>query len=352
LINAEFDVFLLARDNNEKEKKEVVDGVNVIRIGNKYGVHTLPVPKNPVWSNAIKNAIKEIRPDLIIVREIMIAEAPAKLGKKYSIPVIMDMAENYPACMRSWHKYNSTFAARFLVHKLKIPDLVEKRSVALCDGIIVVCEEQIERLQTQYNYNKENIGIVHNTPLFDDFKNIVPSIVNTKNKINDNIPIRFCNHGFLSAEKPITNFLLGFESVANKYNIEFVIAGIGEMVDVYKQLISNFKSKDKIKFTGKFNLEELVKIFNGIDIGVVPFPADDQTNYTIQNKIFDYMFAGKPVLTGKSNPLVRVMEETKAGLALDFSTPESSAIAIETMLLSDTETMSKNGMEAVKNKYN
>ena len=53
--------------------------------------------------------------------------------------MLIDMAEHYPATMRTWKKYQGNALARFLVFWAKVPDLVERRSVGLADGIITVC---------------------------------------------------------------------------------------------------------------------------------------------------------------------------------------------------------------------
>lgn len=349
LCNAGYEVFILARNKGETTQKEIIDGLNIIRVGEKSSVLTLPVPKNPIWNAAIKRAVKELQPDLIIVREIMLAEATAKISKKNSIsansiPVIIDMAENYPACMRDWKKYNKNALSRFVVHSLKVPDIVEKQAVNLCDGIIVVCDEQIERLENQYKFPSSKISVVHNTPTLSYFKDA--------NYFSSNPPKVFCHHGFLSAEKSITNLLLGFEVAAENKNIELLIAGYGECENDYKELVSKFRNKNKIHFLGAYDYQTLPQILGKSDIGVVPYQISDFNNYTIHNKVFDYFALGKPVLVSRANPLVRIVNETQAGLAMDFSNEKSAAVAIEEMLKADIESMSKNALKSAQNKYN
>ena len=398
LQNAGYEVFILARNKGETKQKEIIDGLNIIRVGEKPTALTLPVPKNPIWKSAIKDTIKEIQPDLIIVREIMLAEVSAKIGRANSIPVIIDMAENYPACMRDWKKYNQNFLSRFAVHILKLPDIVEKQAVNLCDGIIVVCDEQIERLATQYNFPASKISVVHNTPIPSYFhrhcenphRHCEHSEANHSDKIDCHAITRnddttasvfasetkqttnnkeiatpttrndsekrnrkiLCHHGFLSAEKSITNLLLGFEIAAENNDIELIIAGDGECKNDYEELVAKFRNKNKIHFLGAYDYQTLPQILVQSDIGVVPYQISDFNNYTIHNKVFDYFALGKPVLASTVKPLIRILEETKAGLAMDFSTAKSSAIAIETIINADIETMSKNALAAAQNKYN
>ncbi len=343
--NAE--VSILSRHTQKAPLRENINGINVIRIGNPEQMYmSLPVPKNPMWSKAIKNAVDEIKPDLIIVREIMLAEACGKIGKAHGIPVIMDMAENYPAAMRDWKKYNKSAFSRLLVHTLKIPDVVEKTAVALCNGIIVVCDEQTDRLHKEYNYLKNNIVVVHNTPEQTFVKG------NSALKPSNNRTKIFCHHGYLSAEKSIANFLLGFEKAAANHDIQLIVAGSGESEQDYKNMVESFKNKNKILFMGEYDYKSLPDIISKSDIGIVPYQISDFNNYTIHNKIFDYFAFGKPILTSLALPLKRIIEETNAGLAMDFSSGEAAAIAIETILDMDIGLMSRNALKAAHEKYN
>jgi glycosyltransferase involved in cell wall biosynthesis len=181
---------------------------------------------------------------------------------------------------------------------------------------------------------------------------------------NNNPPKIFCHHGFLTGEKSIKNLILGFEIAANnlaKKNIEIqlVIAGSGECENEYKEIVSNFQnnsneeiSAKRFNFLGNYNYESLPKILEKVDVGVIPYPLNGFNNYTIHNKIFDYWAIGKPVLTSLNKPLIRIIDETKAGIYHDFSTPENAAKAIEIVATSDISEMSQNALEAAENKYN
>ena len=353
LVNAGFDTYVLAKYNGEKNNSEIVDnGVKVIRFGRDFGAMIAPLPFNPIWKKAINVTIKELKPDLIIVREMMLGEMTAKLGRKYKIPVIMDMAENYPACIREWKKYNSNFLKRFLIHKLKYPDITERKSIKLCDGIMVVCDEQIERLNRLYNYDKEKISVIENTPEDDFLSKINYSEVDLKHKLENNLPIVFGHHGHLTGDKSIKTFLYAFEKLSAKYNIKLIIVGTGEEETNYKNIVKDFKSKENIHFMGRLDSNDFQKMINETDIGIMPYPINDQNNYTIHNKVYFYMKSGKPILTNIVKPYIRLFNETKAGLALDFTTIDNAVKSIEQMLHSDTITMSKNGRQAVLEKYN
>lgn len=343
--DAKHNVYILARNGNEPSQRENIDGIQIIRVGDKYSKLAVPTSLNPIWRHAIEQAIDEIKPQLVVVREMLLAEATAKVTKKKNIPIIMDMAENYPACMRDWKKYNKNMVSRFAVHTLKIPDKVEKNAVAMMDGIFVVCEEQVERLNEQYAFKPENTAVVHNTPMLGKFDT-------SKRKREFKSPLTLTHHGFLSAEKDITNLLLGFNLIASHIDAKLVIAGDGECFNDYKALLEKCENKEQIIMLGKYNYAELPNILHNTNIGVIPYQISDFNNYTIHNKVFDYFAAGIPVLASQVKPLERLLNETKSGIASDFTTPENAAQAIKNMIESDLPQMAENATLAAQNKYN
>jgi len=124
-----FEVFLVARWAENQPVRENYKGINIIRAGYQKNYKlTQPVSFNPIWSNCIKKVVNEVNPDLIMPRDIMLAETCGRIGRKYDIPVVMDMAEHYPAAMKGWKKYSDNIFLRILVHSFNVPEKVEKRA--------------------------------------------------------------------------------------------------------------------------------------------------------------------------------------------------------------------------------
>ena len=276
-LNNGFDVTLLARWGRGQQESEDKDGIKIHRVGfNQSIIKSTPISQNPVWRSAINKAINDFQPGIVMPREIMLAEACAISAHKKDIPVVMDMAENYPAAMREWKKYNQKFPRRFVVHNLKIPDRFERRSVVLMDGIITVCEEQNCRLNSQYNYSYEKMQVVHNTPELNLFDNV--------RKGASESPIVFGHHGFMSAEKNLDIFIKGFKiAVRENDNIRLLLAGDGECYDDLVKLTNDLDLKEYVTFTGKYSYKDIKKNLSKIDVGVIPYKVNEFNNYTIHN---------------------------------------------------------------------
>ena len=118
LAESGYEIHMLARSCSEELQSGKIDDIYIHKLElDKSGFSSLPVPFNPRWKRFIKRKIAEINPDLIIIREIMLGETAGKIAKENNIPIIMDMAENYPAAMREWKKYNSSRISKYIMQK-------------------------------------------------------------------------------------------------------------------------------------------------------------------------------------------------------------------------------------------
>ena len=347
LKNAGFKVSIAARSVESNEFHEERNGIYIYRVGaGKKNSYSLPFNFNPLWKQDLSKIASITKPDIIIVREMIIAKTAAIIAKRMNIPVIMDMAENYPAAMREWKKYNDSALSKFLVHNAKIPDKIERSSVRLMDGILTVCEEQIRRLNIKFHYPEKNITVVHNTPEESTFEKAEKGVV------NDDLVL--CHHGFLTSEKSIMNFLKGFIKFKNETsnNIKMVIAGSGDNFGDYQKVIKDHKAENFVIMTGEYKPGELAGIISGIDIGLIPYPKNDFNNYTIHNKIFDYFAAGKPVITSEAAPLKRIIAQTKAGISIDCEDPDQIFANMKMINEINWKELGKNAQKAYNGIYN
>lgn len=341
-----YEIFLMVRWREGVDYPEAVNSVRLIPVGaGKKAFQTEPVSANPVWKKAIWEAVKELKPDIIMPREIMLAGAAARAARLSGIPVIMDMAENYPAAMKQWKKYSDSIIKKLLVHTLDIPERVEKKCVPQMDGIITVCSEQTERLHNQYKYSLEKIETVHNTPYLKPFNTIKKGVLGRA--------VTFGHHGNVTGDKRIDKFVAGFIE-ASKYDndIELHIYGAGEYYESLQRMIADSHCPGRIKLTGRYDFADVPKIVESFDIGILPYQICDFNNTTIHNKIFDFFAGGKPVFLSDTIPFRRLMDETGAGTIVDCENTDKITEAILNINKLDLQSMSGNALKAAETKYN
>lgn len=337
-------VIMACKWSGESEVREQKNGYTIIRIGKGKGLLTTCFPGNPIWSSAITSIIQEFKPSLIMCREMIPMQACSKASKG-NIPILLDMAEHYPAAMREWKKYNQHVFSRLAVHQLRIPDKIEAHAVRNAQAIITVCKEQNERLHAEYNVRHDAMFIVHNTPDEHSISGI--------RKGSSNPPIVFGHHGYFTLERNLEMLVKGFDIAATHHpQIKLLLAGSGETFSDVQRVAHACSSADRIEFTGSYLAKDLIELYGKTDIGFLPYSEQQFRQYTLPNKAFDYMACGKPIISSGLNPMRRLLDETGAGLYGTCETPEHIAGLMEQMLESDYQTMSANGIKAYHETYN
>lgn len=328
----------------EENIREEHDGYTLIRIGKGKGLCATCFPGNPVWSTALSSIVHEFNPDLIICREMIPMQSCVKAAGK-AIPIILDMAEHYPAAMREWKKYKLNVISRIAVHHLHVPDMIEKHAVRHADAIITVCKEQNERLHAEYNIANDAMFIVHNTP--------DKHSINGIRKGSSSPPIVFGHHGYFTLERNLEMLVKGFDIAARRYpHIKLLLAGSGETFNDVHAIAIALPCSERIEFTGSYTAKDLVELYGKTDIGILPYAEQQFRQYTLPNKAFDYMACGKPIISSGLRPMKRLLDQTGAGIYGPCATPEHIAALIDTIMASDIPEMSANGMKSFMNTYN
>jgi glycosyltransferase involved in cell wall biosynthesis len=336
-------IIILCKWSGEEQLREVSNHYLISRIGKGKSLATC-FPGNPFWTRSISNHIQEFSPDIIICREMIPMMSCHTAAKNTKIPIILDMAEHYPAAMREWKKYRTNPLSRFLIHTLPLPDVIESHAIKHADAIITVCEEQNERLQEQYAFSKEALFTVHNTPQINTFKTA---------RIGCSYPPKtFGHHGYFTLERNLESLVIGFDIAAQKHpQIELLLAGIGETFDDVSKIAYSVSSKDRIHLTGAYKAKDLTALYDRTDIGILPYAEQEFRQYTLPNKAFDYMACGKPIISSELRPMKRLLDETGAGIYGKCSSPIEIANLIDRMMGMDMQHMSERGYKAFQNTY-
>jgi len=318
----------------------------------KY-IYNLPLFISPIWISKIHKITKRYKLDLIIVRELPLSPAALLVGRLLNVPVMMDMAENYPALIASTWKYRG---AKFLDYIFKNPYLLrklEKFSTKKMDSILVVSEHSKNRI-AEFIKNKNKINVVSNTPILDE--NQEQDKVNYKEieSIKSRSTFILAYTGYISEHRGIDTVIDAIPILKSKIrDVLFLVIGEG----AYKQkLIEKTKSlnlENHVHFTGWIDHKKINQLISVADICLIPHYVTEHVNTTIPNKIFDYMYQKKPVLATQSQSLKEIVETSGCGLIYIDDQPESLVQnALKLKDIYKRETIGEKGYKAVLNKYN
>jgi len=348
----DFETHIICRNTSNKPVYENNGKLHIYRFKNFFKYHRLlnllsfPLYINPLWHLHIENAVKKIKPDIIMVRDIPLAPIALKIGKKCNIPVIADIAEHYPAMIKELpDRYGKNPISRFLLYRLKWFDFIEKKTVQSSDFVLVVTKEQKERFIDSYGANPDKVAVVSNTP------DIKPKELTPKEKKSDET-VKIIYTGKLEAEFRGIEIILEAAAKLAEAPVEFIIAGYGDSQKMLEQ-----KAKDlnlnNVRFLGLIEHSSLYDLLRQADIGIVPHLKSDLTDYTLPNKLFDYMACALHVISSNIEPVKRIIEEENCGRVYDSGNAESLKNLVLDVIKDKNclEQKGNNGLNAVKSKY-
>ena len=130
-------------------------------------------------------------------------------------------------------------------------------------------------------------------------------------------------------------------------NYLFVIVGGGDVFEILKEIIEKENLENKVKIVGKVPYQELINYTYNADLGL---SLDKNTNlnyqYSLPNKLFDYIQSKVPVLVSNLPEMKQVVEKYKVGKIVLDRNPLALANQISIMLKKDKNLYTKQLLKA------
>ncbi len=292
------------------------------------------------WRRFISHLTRKFSIDAIHVHDLPLTQVAAGICKKNHIPLTVDLHENWPAYLRiSIH--TKSLAGRILSPNKRWINY-EKKSLAAADHIVVVVKEAAQRL-IDLGLDPERIKVVSNTLNLRHFK-ITPT-----EKSGDDIILFYA--GGLTYHRGLQVVIQAMAVVAQP-NIKCWILGEGSYKKELEELVSTLGLEEQVIFKGWQPYEKMTEMMMDADYTLIPHLRSDHTDSTIPHKLFQYMYAGKPIIASNCKPIERIVNETKSGYIYMADQPGDMAKVLQQLKDDDPDSYVEKGRKWVKEKYN
>lgn len=365
LVEAGYNVFILARYDKGQKKEETIKGVRVRRVNitAKYFPKKLQSLrfyfgfKDSFWEREIKKLVNDFGIEVLHIHDLPLVRTGIEVAKKNNLLIVADLHENYPAAMQVWKVNNKkTKIKDFLLSPLKGLkrwENYERKCVEEVDKVIVVIEEARERL-LKYGISEKKITVISNVVDVDNFTNINTD-ENITQKYKNSFVISYIGgfgpHRGINCAIKAMKYLKG--SIGG---VRMVLVGHKNKnyMEVLKQLALRHGVYDLIDFVGWQPFEKIPSYIRTSDVCLVPHNKNPHTDTTMPHKLFQYMLEGKPVVVSSCKPLKRVVEETNSGLVFEAGNEKELAHKIIDLYKNESlrRELEKNGKRAVQGQYN
>lgn len=309
-------VHMVARNRDGRVGRETLPEATIHRLAplpwagaQVSALSMFPAFFNPRWARLIFGTARDTRADVILCRDLPLAPTSVWVGRRLGIPVVLDVAENYPAMIRAIWESRRHRWSDWLVRNPAAVSLVESWTLPRVQHILAVVEESRDRL-IGMGIPTERITIVSNTPA----RARVAAAV-ARDRSAPGAPLHLVYLGLMEAPRGVGVLLGGVAQARQKgMNLQLSLIGSGRDLEMFKaQGRALGLDAGVARFYGQVPHEQALRLVAAADVGVVPHYADESWNSTIPNKLFDYMAAGLPVLTSDARPTARIVRKTGAG---------------------------------------
>ncbi len=337
LTDAGHEVHIVARNRAWRPPEEQLPEGRVHRmhpwrpVGRRAdGVLGFPAFFSPRWRRLVDRVVRTTRADVVVARDLPLCPTAIRSARRAGIPVLFDMAENYPAMMRSIWEAGRQRWTDVLVRNPRATAAVERYCLSRVAHIVVVVEESRDRL-IEMGVSPERITVVSNTP--------PRARAAGSSVLRDRPPGASIEIAYLGRMEIPCGILDLIEAMAllrdHHPSFQLKLLGKGRDLELFRARARALGlGEDRVRFYGFVpSHAEALRVVAESDIGAAPHRASEAAETTISNKLFDYMAAGLAVLSSDIAPCARVVDETAAGEV--FRADDAASLAAALRRLSD-----------------
>jgi len=130
--------------------------------------------------------------------------------------------------------------------------------------------------------------------------------------------------GRLNKIKGLRNLIMSLKFVSKKYpSIRLYIVGEGPEIKILKKLIRRKNLKNNVKFFGKLDKEEIDKLYNQVNLSVLPSYFEGFGLSALES-----VASGTPVIVTKQCGVSDIIKKNNFGIVIDSNSPKEISKAI------------------------
>lgn len=178
--------------------------------------------------------------------------------------------------------------------------------------------------QTYKNLYQKDLLVVRNIP---NKYHPTKYLSKTELHIPENSFLIIIQGSGLNVERGIEEAVLAMKQLDNA---TLMLVGDGDVMPIVKELIKINRLEEKVIIFGRRPYEEMMQITAHADLGLtLDKPLSKNYEFSLPNKVFDYMHAGTPILASKLVEIEKVILRHQIGSIISEVSVEGIVQAIE-----------------------
>ncbi|MBN2119182.1 MAG: glycosyltransferase [Anaerolineales bacterium] len=263
--------------------------------------------------------------DLIISHDLVLLPLVFKI-KGAKTRVMLDAREYYP----------QHFNDRWLWRRLKRPvnEYLCQAYLPRCDKLITVSDGLASQYQRVYGVTFE---VIMSLPVRWDIQPVPPQADQ----------IRLIHHGAAGRSRKIETMLQMMDYVDERFTLDLMMVSRDDKY--WKKIVSLANKRKNVRIVPPVPMQEIVPLTNQYDIGLflVP-PTNFNLQYTLPNKLFEFIQARLAVAIGPSVEMSRIVRKYDCGVISKDFEPRSLANELNRLTPEKIIKLKQNSHQAAK----
>ena len=360
-LKKKHEIFLLCHLRGDDHLNEKWKGINISRIftGSERLWSNWQLFRgcySNLWKRKIELFIDNNHIEILHVHDLPLIGTAIEVAKKYNIPVIADLHENFPELLALEKKESilsspsfGTLIIRLLI-SIKHWKKYEREVVPKADAVITVIEEASQRL-IDLNIPPSKLRVVANYNRLDESGDRANLSFQNSGKFN------VVYAGGFGPSRDLKTLIRAAAAISTSDIPELAISMLGakgRTYEIMKEYVDQLRVADKVSIYKWVPMDHVDKMMNEAHIGLVPHRKSEHTDATIPHKLFQYMAHGLPVIVSNCKPLERIVKESGAGLVYKTGDAEELASCLKVIYNNPMKAkeMANAGVRAVHKQYN
>jgi glycosyltransferase involved in cell wall biosynthesis len=296
------------------------------------------------WREFLSDLSAKEKFDIIHIHDLPLSTIGAEIKRKCKMQLVIDLHENWPALIKN-AAHTQTFFGKLLSSNDQWVEY-ERNILPEADKVITIVEEAKDRVMA-LGIDPEKICVVSNTINFENLS------VNVRKKETGSFTIFY--GGAINRHRGLQVVMNALRIIApKKIDIRLWIVGDGSFRGYLEKLSDSLKIRSMVRFFGQKPFSEMLDILSEADVAIIPHIRTENNDASSPNKLYQYMYLNKPIISSDCTSLKRIIRETRTGFIYQNDSPEDLALLIERLHnnMSLLDEIQGNGRKAVMEKYN